>query len=146
MKITHQHIFGEIVSYWPNMRTWYANSPGHIRFLDLNYEALDISGYAGMIAASKVNLIDFIREVGDCDDSAEILLAEIRKARWLEAVKTGINSVPFAIGRCDGKFSHRNGRHRMLIAYTTTGLRLIEPQTDEIRKINKKDKAEFIEI
>lgn len=135
MQAEHWKILAAINALWPELRGWVMGLPGNVRFLDSKYERLTVSGYNGMLTASKTNLRHFMAEVGDCDDFAEIVLAEIRKARWLEAVAAGVKkgrTWPFAIGRCDGNFHHVAGMHRMLIAYATDGLWLIEPQTDEI--------------
>ena len=93
-----------------------------------------------MLKDNFINEYKYMIETFDCDDYALVLNAWVRQEQYRNK---WVN--PWAFGEAWGEFGF--GKHALnFVATSDKGLRLVEPQSDEMREINEKDIFTFIRL
>jgi hypothetical protein len=105
------------------------------------YVVMPMSWLKAKLKASKLDRVKW-REALDREEQPEFVCTSFAKLLdgWLEQERLRDKIVrPHAVGRLT--FSHSGGRHRVNWAFTDEGLRIIEPQTDEVMSLIKAHRA-----
>jgi len=107
----------------------------HIFIADWTYITPSRNKVWSMVKDNYIDEYKYISSVFDCDDFALVLHAWMRQEQYRRKWK-----YPWAFGEAWTK------KHALNITLTDEGLMLIEPQNDEMRKINEKDHYTFIRM
>lgn len=128
MRKSYNDVALTIKAVWPHLRD--------IWLVDPAYWLPTPDELAEGLARTITHRQTYLPDIADCDDFALQLHAEISRMRAWSAKHREIPReewLPWAFGQCLGvRFHGRNMNHAINICLTTDGLRLIEPQNNNI--------------
>ncbi len=120
-----QRVFEDI---WPDVECIFA---------DREYDYISKRRLQQVLAESRIDGIMYRARLMDCDKFALLLHAELVAYKFWKMPE--LSPFAWAVGQID--VQRPRNRHRMNIAVTTSGVFLVEPQTDKVRRPKDSDRA-----
>lgn len=129
LRMKLQKLWSDLTMIWPT---------------DPIYEPMTLILLREVVQACSIAHMEFAGTVWDCDNFALQLHATVQKYQYNQMKKGAASKIPWAFGECLGTmFRGREEDHAINICITDEGIYLIEPQTNEIWKANKREDNPF---